>query len=278
MNNLVQRSLTAVVIVAVMLICLLVNQYTFAILFLVIMLGMLQEFFTITESTGFTPHRWIISMVSACIFTVSFLVASGVVSPICFFLIFPILLITFVHELFANKQYPLQNIAFGLIAIVYITIPISLTNYIVFSNPLKPLSVLTNQYTPKLFIIMMIIIWVYDSCAYLFGVKFGKRRLFERISPKKSWEGAIGGMISATIVAAVISFYSEISLLHWIIIGVCIVMSATLGDLTESLIKRQFGIKDSGTIFPGHGGLLDRFDSILFAIPVYVCLLELLNL
>ncbi len=278
MNNLIQRSLTAVVIVGVMLACLFIGKYTFALLFLAIMLGMLHEFFTITESTKFTPHRWIISIVSTCIFIVSFLVSSGKISPLFFFLLFPVLLVTFAHELFANKNYPLQNIAFGLLAIVYITIPISLTNYIVFSTHLRPISQLFNDYNPTLLLILMIIIWVYDSCAYLFGMTFGKRKLFERISPKKSWEGAIGGMVSALVAAGVISLYSTISLASWLCIALCIVIAATLGDLTESLIKRQFGIKDSGTIFPGHGGLLDRFDSILFAIPVYVCFLELLAL
>lgn len=278
MNNLIQRSLTALVIVLVMLACLLLNEFTFALLFFAIMLGMLHEFFTITESTGFTPHRWIISIVSASIFIVSFLVASERLSPAFFFLMFPILLITFVHELFANKKYPLQNIAFGLVAIMYITIPMSLANYIVFSKHLHHLSSTSQHYDPKLFLILTVIIWVYDSCAYLFGVSFGKRKLFERISPKKSWEGAIGGLLSVLAVAAGISFYFELTLTHWLLIGFSIAVASTLGDLTESLVKRQFKVKDSGTIFPGHGGLLDRFDSFLFAIPVYVCFLELLKL
>ncbi|MFV0366621.1 MAG: phosphatidate cytidylyltransferase [Mangrovibacterium sp.] len=278
MNNLIQRSLTAVVIVAIMLACLFLGEYTFAILFLAIMLGMLHEFFTITESTGFTPHRWITSLISVCIFSVNFLVASGRISSKCFFLMAPVLLITFTHELFANKKHSLQNIAFGLAAIVYITMPLSLTNYIVFSDPVLPILHLTANYDPSLFLVLMVIIWVYDSCAYLFGVSFGKHRLFERVSPKKSWEGAIGGAASAVVVAIFISYYIDANILNWIAISLSIVVSATLGDLTESLIKRQFGVKDSGTIFPGHGGLLDRFDSILFAIPVYICFLELLAL
>lgn len=278
MNNFTQRTLTGIAIVGIMVACLLTHELTFALLFLAIMLGMLHEFFTITESTGFRPHRWIISGLSMGFFVVSFLVASGRISPTYFYLFFPALLITFAHELFANKKYPLQNIAFGLVAMTYITIPICLANYLVFSEPINTEPYTINSYSPMLFLIMMVIIWVYDTGAYVFGMSFGKHRLFVRVSPKKSWEGAIGGLISALAAGGIIAYYIDAPLAHWLIIAFGIVIASTLGDLTESLIKRQFGVKDSGTILPGHGGLLDRFDSILFAIPLYVCLLELLSL
>ncbi len=277
MNNLIKRSLTSIVLVSTMLACFYLSEYTFAALFLLIMLGMLNEFFTITESLDFSPHRWIISIVSTCIFIVSFLVSSGRLNAVWFFILFPILLITFAHELFADKKSPIQNIAFGLVAITYITVPLSLSNYLVFSNPLSATTD-ASIYSPKLFLALMVIIWTYDSCAYLFGVSLGKHKLFKRISPKKSWEGAIGGLVCALIAASIISNYTSISLMHWLLMSFCIVCASTMGDLTESMIKRQFGIKDSGTIFPGHGGLLDRFDSILFAIPVFVCYLELLRM
>ena len=120
------------------------------------------------------------------------------------------------------------------------------------------------------------IIWVHDSGAYLVGVSIGRHRLFERISPKKSWEGAIGGTLTAILAAWFIAKYiPEISLLHWIIISVLVVVFSTFGDLTESMFKRYFGIKDSGNILPGHGGILDRFDSLLFAAPVLVAYLKL---
>lgn len=268
MKNLLIRSLTGIVFVATILAGLYFGEYTFGILFLAILIGALYEFFNVTSETGFKPHRVLASITGALTFVLSFLIASGHLSAIWFFSIFPFILITFVNELFANKKHSLQNIAISLAGLIYATVPLSLSNYLVFSE-------FHGHYTPKLFLALLIIIWVYDSGAYLFGVSFGKHRLFERISPKKSWEGAIGGTLVAVAVSALISRYiTEISMVHWIVLGFLIVVSATLGDLTESMIKRQFGVKDSGTIFPGHGGILDRFDSLLFAIPVFVCYLE----
>ncbi|MFV0291076.1 MAG: phosphatidate cytidylyltransferase [Mangrovibacterium sp.] len=274
MNNLIQRSLTAVVIVAIMLTGLFVHEYTFCILFLAIMLGMLHEFFNMTKSTIFLPNRWIISGISTILYLVSFFVAAGTINSTYLFITFPLLLVIFVHELLVNKKNPLQNIALGLLAIIYVVAPMCLCSFIVFHNA----GAIHSYYNPQLFIVLMIIIWTYDSFAYLFGMSFGKHRLFERVSPKKSWEGAIGGAISAILVSILISNYLEAKIIEWIIISLGVVITSTLGDLTESLFKRQMEIKDSGSIFPGHGGLLDRFDSVLFAAPVYICLLELLNL
>jgi len=134
-----------------------------------------------------------------------------------------------------------------------------------------------NTYTPKLLIAVFVLIWIYDSGAYLVGVSIGKHRLFERISPKKSWEGAIGGTLTAMLAAYFISgFIPEIKLVHWLAISILTVVSSTFGDLTESMFKRYFGIKDSGNILPGHGGILDRFDSLFFAAPFVVTYLKLI--
>jgi len=268
LKNLLVRSITGIIFIAVMLAGLFLGEFTYGILFLAIMLGMLHEFFNMTGSLSFKPNRLISFMTGALIFVLSFLIASERISPSWFFTIFPIVLITFLNELFANKKHPFQNIAVSLAAVAYAAIPISLSNYLVFSK-------FNGHYSARLFLALLIIIWVYDSWAYLIGVSFGKHRMFERISPKKSWEGAIGGTLVAVGAAGLISrFIPQIDLLHWLIMGFLIVVAATLGDLTESMIKRQFGVKDSGTIFPGHGGILDRFDSLLFAIPVFVCYLE----
>ena len=147
----------------------------------------------------------------------------------------------------------------------------SLINFLVFPEILGG-----NNYTPKLLIALFSLIWIYDSGAYLVGVSIGKHRLFERISPKKSWEGAIGGTLTAILAAYFISvFVPEIDLIHWIAISMLTVISSTFGDLTESMFKRFFAIKDSGNLFPGHGGVLDRFDSLFFAVPVVVMYLKL---
>lgn len=269
MKNLLIRSLTGIVFVAVMLAGLFFGQYTFAILFVAILIGALHEFFSITGATGFKPHRGLAYLTGALMFGLSFLIASEQIGALWFFAIFPFILITFVSELFANKPTPLQNVAITMAGLIYAAVPLSLSNYLVFSK-------FDGLYSPTLFLALLILIWVYDSGAYLFGVSFGKHRLFERVSPKKSWEGAIGGLVVAVLVSQVVArFTPNINATHWAILSVLIVVTSTLGDLTESLIKRQFEVKDSGNIFPGHGGILDRFDSLLFAVPVFVCYLEI---
>jgi phosphatidate cytidylyltransferase len=134
------------------------------------------------------------------------------------------------------------------------------------------------MYSNVVIISLFLFVWASDSGAYLFGVRFGKHRLFERISPKKSWEGLLGGVVTALLVAWLLTFvYHQYSLLWLGTMAIVIVISGTLGDLTESMIKRSIGIKDSGKFMPGHGGLLDRFDSILLASPAIYFLLQFLN-
>lgn len=269
MKNLLVRSLTGIVFVGLILGALLWGEFSFAILFLLILLGAMYEFFSISESAGFKPLRFLNYLSGAALFAVSFLVSSDRIDPKWFFLVFVLLLGNFIYELFANKKTPIQNVALGHAAFIYAALPISLANFLVFPK-------VESDYSPKLFLALLILIWVYDSFAYLFGVSMGKHRLYERISPKKSWEGAIGGTLAALGVSFAIGhFIPQIAWFHWLAIAFLVVVFSTLGDLTESMLKRQFGVKDSGTIFPGHGGILDRFDSLLFAIPVMVAYLEL---
>jgi phosphatidate cytidylyltransferase len=110
-----------------------------------------------------------------------------------------------------------------------------------------------------------------DLGAYLIGVNFGKRRLFKRISPRKSWEGAIGGFVFTLIVAYFIHYFNGgLDVIHWIVIGMIVSVMGTFGDLVESMLKRSVNVKDSGSLLPGHGGVLDRFDAVIFAAPL-VC-------
>jgi phosphatidate cytidylyltransferase len=134
-------------------------------------------------------------------------------------------------------------------------------------------------HTPNILVGFFIILWIYDSGAYVFGVSFGKHRLFERISPKKSWEGFIGGSIVAISAANVISvFFTELRLFDWLIISAIIIVFGTFGDLVESLLKRELNIKDSGNILPGHGGILDRFDGIFLSVPIIFAYLQIVRI
>ena len=160
---------------------------------------------------------------------------------------------------------PFQNIAITILAVCYVAIPFSFYLALGFMGAgfsyILPLS-------------LLLLIWANDSGAYIFGVTLGKHRLFERHSPKKSWEGFVGGIFIASLVAWILSGYvNTIAPTHWLMLAILVGLVGTFGDLVESMFKRSLNIKDSGSFLPGHGGLLDRFDSLIFAAPlVYIYL------
>jgi phosphatidate cytidylyltransferase len=271
LKKLITRTITGIVLVLVMLTAIIVSQYSFALLFLVILTASVSEFVNIYKHSDVRPNKFFAYSVSISLFVVSFLIAQGLIEFKYFFGLLPSFLMIMAAELYRKKDKPAENIAVTIFSIIYLAIPLSLISFLVFPEILGG-----NAYTPKILIALFALIWIYDSGAYLVGVSIGKHRLFERISPKKSWEGAIGGTLIAITASYFISgFIPEIKLIHWIAISILTVVSSTFGDLTESMFKRYFGIKDSGNILPGHGGVLDRFDSLFFAAPVVVMYLKL---
>jgi len=176
-------------------------------------------------------------------------------------LVLPLMYAVFIRELFRNRENPFTNIGFTILGIIYIALPFTLLVYIV-----KP--GLSGDYKPLILLGYFILIWVFDSGAYIVGVNFGKTKMFPKISPKKSWEGASGGTVFTLMFAYILSLYvDDLRFIDWAVIGLIVVVVGTIGDLVESLLKRSVGIKDSGSIMPGHGGILDRFDSILISSP-----------
>jgi phosphatidate cytidylyltransferase len=134
----------------------------------------------------------------------------------------------------------------------------------------------SHEYRPESLVYFFMLIWASDTGAYFAGRAFGRRKLFERVSPKKTWEGFIGGAVLSMVVAAVlasITFFPDLKV--WLGMSIVAVVMGTYGDLVESLLKRNVGVKDSGTLLPGHGGVLDRFDSILLASPFLFVYLKL---
>ncbi|BCI63637.1 phosphatidate cytidylyltransferase [Tannerella sp. CAG:118] len=171
------------------------------------------------------------------------------------------IMLTFIIQLYAKRPDPIKCWAYSLLGQFYIALPFALLNFIAFPGTY-------TLYTPWLLMSFFIFIWTNDTGAFLVGITIGHHRLFERISPKKSWEGFVGGLIFSLIAAWVFSlFYDNFSLIQWLGLSLTISISSTFGDLCESLLKRTIHIKDSGHILPGHGGLLDRFDSVLLAAP-----------
>jgi phosphatidate cytidylyltransferase len=171
----------------------------------------------------------------------------------------PIVFSMFIYELYTGSRNPFANIAYMVLGMFYIGIPFALLYFIAFDDA---------HFYSKIVFGLLVLTWVNDTGAYLVGSQFGRTPLFPRISPRKTWEGTIGG-ISTTIVFGVLLslFIAEIELINWVVLAMMVAMFGTLGDLVESMLKRSVGVKDSGSLLPGHGGLLDRFDAFIFVIP-----------
>ncbi len=183
-------------------------------------------------------------------------------------LLLPAFLLVPITELFRNKKEPFSNIGLTLLPSIYLALPASLANHI---DPLAG-DPDHNYVTLGVFIL----IWSHDTGAYVSGKLLGKHKLLERISPGKTWEGSIGGTLLCLGAGYMLSTYTPLLALHeWAIMALLIAIFGTFGDLTISLLKRGFGLKDSGKLLPGHGGILDRFDAFLFAVPMVVFYLAL---
>ncbi|TKG91150.1 phosphatidate cytidylyltransferase [Puteibacter caeruleilacunae] len=262
MSNFLTRTITGILFVAILMIGIVYSSWSFFVLFLVIQFFSLREFYTLSEKAKIFPNYTLGLAAGAYLFVTLYFGLLGVSSMKYTLGIIPLGLLIFICELFRKKEKPIENIAYTIMGIVLIALPIALFNFFVFP------SYIAGEYFPYILFGIFIIQWANDSGAYVIGVSFGKHRLFERISPKKSWEGAVGGVLSALLAAFLLSLLvKELSLIHWLVIGAIISVFGTFGDLVESLYKRTLGVKDSGSILPGHGGMLDRFDSIVFAAP-----------
>lgn len=180
-----------------------------------------------------------------------------------------------ISELYLKKENPVMNWAYSMLSQLYIALPFAMLNVLSFHTSPMDTSV---SYNPILPLSVFVFIWLSDTGAYCVGSLIGRHRLFERISPKKSWEGSIGGGIVAIGSSFIFAHYFPImNMAEWAGLALIVVIFGTWGDLTESLLKRQLHIKDSGAILPGHGGMLDRFDSALMAIPAAVVYLYALT-
>lgn len=170
------------------------------------------------------------------------------------------LFLLYIAALFRKTTHPVQDIAYSLVGLLYATLPFT------FFMGLGFIMEAYNAYIPLGFLILL---WTSDTGAYLTGKSMGRRKLFERISPNKTWEGFIGGVLAAVLAGCVLAHYfGVLTLWSWIGMALIIGIFGTLGDLVESMLKRNVGVKDSGNILPGHGGLLDRFDGLLMAAPL----------
>jgi len=269
LKNFITRTLTGAVYVAIIIGSILSGQFIFASLFLLILVFSLLEFYRLCRNGNIKPQVITGVLISAIIYSLLFLVSHQYIENYFLLLTIPLFIIIPIVEILRNKANPVQNIAFTILSIVFLAFPFSIFNFI-----LIPYSNQPELYKPELIIGLFIIIWANDSGAYLSGKLLGKHKMIERISPNKTWEGTLGGAILAILISILyFSFFNYFSAIQVVLITFFTILAGTYGDLAESLIKRNFNVKDSGKVLPGHGGLLDRFDSMLLAAPIYYVLL-----
>lgn len=270
------RAVTGLTFAAVVIGCIFAHPYSFAILFVVISIFCLKELFTHAqkdENTGQKQFRmWagiamsIIPLVMVDYLLLQQMSVQQYIVPLLFLL--PVLVfLFFIYELFTKTEAPFTNIAMLVLGLFYIIVPFILLSFVGIGN---------QGFRPALAFGMLILVWANDTTAYMAGSKIGKNKFFPRISPKKTWEGTISGGVGSLIASGLCFLVFPgvgLSLIEWLGLGLLIAVFGPLGDLVESMFKRSLGIKDTGTILPGHGGFLDRFDAFIFVIPFATCYL-----
>ena len=272
MRNLLVRAASGVVLFGVVLGAILWSKWSFAALLLAIIVGGQIEFYRMAQKAGYWPQRAMGVASGILIFIVAFalmwlfdksseldsrylMITGGLVLYII--LLLPLM---FICELFRKSATPIANIATSLMGVVYVAMPLSLLLFI-------PLLLGGGEWKPWTLLFYIFIIWANDVFAYLFGITLGKHRLFERISPKKSWEGFVGGLIGAMGMGYLAATIMGGDHIEWIGMALIAAITGVFGDVVESLFKRSVDVKDSGQVIPGHGGWLDRFDALLLSVP-----------
>ncbi len=281
MKNFIIRTITGIIFVAAVVASFLRPEAM--VLLFSIVTGLTVWEFTglVNQRPDVTVNRFISTVAAVYFFYAMTYFCSDIYAGVAKSVVFIPYLVTIIYllvaELYLKQKDPIQDWAYTMLAQMYIALPFSLLNVLAFNatnqgvvafNTLLPLSV-------------FVFLWVNDSGAYCCGSLLGRHKLFPRISPGKSWEGSIGGAVFVLVAAWAISSFLDgqmLTLPEWLGLGLTVVVFGTWGDLVESLFKRTLGIKDSGNILPGHGGMLDRFDSSLLAIPAAVVYLYTLSL
>jgi len=257
MSDFYKRILSGLVYVFVFLFAILFSKQSYIALLTFFSLVSLWEFSRILKVNNILPYMTLIALSTIAFIGIGKYLPNKATLLLTLFTVFNSILLLI--DLFAKEFKSRSNLLKLFLQIRYIVLPFFFLIILPFVKGI---------YFPNIIIYTILIIWTNDTFAYLVGKNFGKTKLFERISPKKTIEGFIGGLFFAIILGAVLGYYSKhFSMLNWIIIAIIIAVFGTLGDLIESKFKRQAGVKDSGTIMPGHGGLLDRLDSLFFLAP-----------
>ena len=272
LKNFIIRTLSGIVMVATLIGATLFSKLTFVLLLLAITLGGEWEFYRLAKKAGTSPQRFVgmlagFLMIMAAAAALHEILAITAVLMVAFMILIPMPLI---FELYRKSATPMANVGITYAGVIYVALPMALLTFF-------PMMLGNGEWKPWSVILYIFIIWANDVFAYLFGITLGKHRLFERISPKKSWEGFFGGLLGAMAMGFVAAKVMDANVAMWIGLALIAAITGVFGDLVESLLKRSVDVKDSGSFIPGHGGWLDRFDALIFSVPfafIYLVIVE----
>ena len=274
MNNFIKRTISGVGFAAIMLAALLTNKYIFGVVMLASLVIMMREFLHMTCGRNYWFSQILSILAGATLFTLTYLFRGfGFPGKIVILALIPVFILM-INSLYVKDKSRFDKFSNLYAALVYIAVPWTVLNFAVFN--------VEGEFSGLMLLCFFAIIWGTDVGAYLFGITLGQKygkKLFPSISPKKSWIGFWGGLFTAVAVAVLLYYVGifKFDLLHCIIMATLLCVTGVYGDLIESQWKRHYEVKDSGNIIPGHGGLLDRFDSALIAIPIGIIYLVMIN-
>ncbi len=275
MKNLLVRTLSGAVMLAVMPAAVLYSPWSYGALLLLLLIPGMQEFYNLAERCNAAPQRIIGTVTGVMLFALNFCAAAEItlfgsrqLEALALVMLLLMLFLMFICELYRPSEHPANNIGTTLMGVVYVALPLALMCHIPALG--------AGAWNPWQMLFFVFIIWSNDVFAYLVGMSIGRHRLFERHSPKKSWEGFFGGLAGAMLMGWIAARVLEADAVQWIGLALVAAVTGVLGDLVESMLKRAAGVKDSGNIIPGHGGILDRFDALLLAAPFVVAYMIIL--
>jgi phosphatidate cytidylyltransferase len=268
LSNVQQRIIAGTIGATLMISFIIISEWTYFILFFGVCLLALIEFYKLIGKADIKPNKLFGITSGMTIFTIIFFIERGILSFKFYFLLFPFLFLLFLIELFQQNEKPFVNIAFTFLGNIYIAFPLALLHASAF---------VFNSYHYEIILGILFLVWANDIGGFFSGMMLGRNKLFLRVSPKKTWEGSVGGALFCIFTGLTLSiFYKLINPVEWFILAFIIIVIGSCGDLVESLLKRSLSIKDSGDVIPGHGGFLDRFDSLLLSSPFIAAFLKII--
>ncbi len=266
MSNFWQRTITGALFIGAVIGSILAHPLLFSTLFLLVVIIGISEFNFLVQDEKVKTQNLSGYLLGLGTFALTVAYSHFAIEAKWFLCLIPLTITIFISELYRKQERPFWNIGMTLLSAIYVAVPFSFLVLYAYHF---------NGYNSTMLLVFFAMVWMNDTGAYIVGVTMGKRKLFPRISPKKSWEGFFGGVLFTLLLAYIFSYYIvEVTKIDFIVMSLMISTFGTLGDLCESMLKRTMDIKDSGNILPGHGGVLDRFDALIFTAPLIYAYFE----